>query len=108
MVVPGSTYFSSHTFFIYSICLAELCGASYINEEYQKFLSNRLKDETYLERNGKTINSIVESKVIEFENGEKRIFNIRDEAFEPDPISIDYLEPNVEKGFEQNRLKITR
>ena len=68
----------------------------------------RLKHETYLVKNGKTIQSIVEGKVIEFENGEKRVIDTADEYFETDPIYIDDLRANSKKRFSQNRLGLTK
>ena len=88
--------------------LAKLCGASYINESYGKLLLKRLKHETYLEKNGKTIESIVESKVIEFENGEKRLLDVTNENFDLRSVYIDDLQPNHKKGLTQNRLVISR
>ncbi|PVH69481.1 hypothetical protein DL98DRAFT_522149 [Cadophora sp. DSE1049] len=86
----------------------QLCGASYINERFEKLLLKRLKHENYLVKNGKSIKSIVEGKVIEFENGEKRLIDIADEYFEPVPVYIDDLKANSKKRFSQNRLRITK
>jgi len=68
----------------------------------------RLKDEKYLEKNGKTIKSIVEGKVIEFENGQKRVFDITNDDFNLEPIYIDDLKPSLKKGLFQNRLNISK
>lgn len=68
----------------------------------------RLKHEKYLVKNGKTIKSIVEGKVIEFENGEKRLIDIAIENFETDSIYIDDLRANPTKRFFQNRLGISK
>ena len=68
----------------------------------------RLKHEKYLIKNGKTIKSIVQGKVIEFENGEKRIINTTDESFEIEPVYIDDLRPNHQKRLYQNRLLISK
>jgi hypothetical protein len=92
----------------YLHCLAKLCGASYINERYQKLLLDRLKDETYLEKNGKTIKSIVEAKVIEFENGEKRRINTAKERFGVESVYIDDLRKDESKRFRGNKLSISR
>ncbi|KAH8685484.1 hypothetical protein BGZ60DRAFT_365995 [Tricladium varicosporioides] len=86
----------------------KLCGASYINERYEELLLNRLQDETYLEKNGKTIKSIVEAKVIEFENGEKRQINTVKERFGVERVYIDDLRRDDTKRFSQNRLVISR
>lgn len=68
----------------------------------------RLKHEKYLIKNGKTIKSIVEGKVIEFENGEKRLIDTANENFETEPIYIDDLRANSAKRFYQNRLGISK
>ncbi|KAE9377463.1 hypothetical protein N431DRAFT_329570 [Stipitochalara longipes BDJ] len=85
-----------------------LCGASYINERLEKLLLKRLKHEKYLVKNGKTIKSIVEGKVIDFENGEKRLIDTANEHYEPDSIWIDDLKANSAKRFSQNRLIISK
>jgi hypothetical protein len=71
-------------------------------------LLKRLKHEKYLIKNGKTIKSIVEGKVIEFENGEKRLIDTTNENFETEPIYIDDLRANSAKRFYQNRLGISK
>jgi len=69
---------------------------------------HRLRNEKYLEKNGKTIKSIVEGKVIEFENGQKRIVDIANDDFHLEPIYIDDLKPHPRKRFYQNRLTISK
>jgi hypothetical protein len=68
----------------------------------------RLRDETYLIKNGKTLKSIVEALSIIFENGEKRSIDTEDIYSELDPIYIDDLKENRQKGLEQNRIVLTR
>lgn len=68
----------------------------------------RLRDETYLVKNGKTLKSIVEALSIIFENGEKRSIDTEDIYSELDPIYIDDLKENRQKGLEQNRIVVTR
>ena len=75
---------------------------------FEKLLLKKLQDENYLEKNGNTIGSIVEAKVIEFENGEKRLIDITDKHWKPLPVRIEYLERDPKKGFLQNRLDISR
>lgn len=97
--------------FTLNVCwryLGRACGASYINERYEKLLLKRLKHEKYLVKNGKTIKSIVEGKVVEFENGEKRLIDTVNESFETDSIYIDDLRANSTKRFTQNRLWISK
>jgi hypothetical protein len=69
---------------------------------------HRLKGEKYLEKNGKTIKSIVEGKVIEFENGQKRVVDFANDEFNLEPVYIDDLRPKPAKGFHQNRLNISK
>lgn len=68
----------------------------------------RLRDETYLIKNGKTLKSIVEAQGIIFENGEKRSIDTEDIYSEMDPIYIDDLKENRQKGLEQNRIVLSR
>ena len=88
--------------------VAALCGASYINERFEKLLLEKLETETYLVKNGKTIKSIVEAKVIEFENGDKRLIDVKDKTWEMEPVIIDDLKPNSAMGLYLNRLEITK
>jgi hypothetical protein len=67
----------------------------------------RLKNEKYLEKNGKTIKSIVEGKVIDFENGQKRVFDAAHD-FHVEAVYIDDLRPSKSKKFHQNRLIISK
>jgi hypothetical protein len=93
---------------VYSRYSGKLCGASYINERFEKLLLKRLKHEKYLVKNGKTIKSIVEGKVIEFENGEKRLIDTASEVFEAQTVWIDDLKASPSKRFIQNRLWISK
>ena len=89
--------------------IAKFCGASYINERYRNFLLKKLENETYLEKNGKTIRSIVEKKVIEFENYTKRIWDLYDKQCGIEPIWIDDLRPSqTDKQLQQNRIDINK
>jgi hypothetical protein len=88
----------------------ELCGSSYLNEAFQKHLSDRLDGENYLEVNGLTIKSIIDSQVIAFENEMKRSVNV---AASNIPSEIVYIQglranPHPEKRFLNNRVKIER
>ncbi|KUJ10085.1 uncharacterized protein LY89DRAFT_597110 [Mollisia scopiformis] len=48
------------------------CGASYLNENFRKLVQYRLKEETYLEGNGNTLDSFVDDVMVRFETYEKR------------------------------------
>lgn len=69
---------------------------------------DKLEAETYLIKNDKTIERIVEAKVIEFENGDKRIIDVTKDTSEMEPIYIDDLRPNSAMGLHKNRLDISR
>jgi hypothetical protein len=71
-------------------------------------LLEKLEGETYLIKNGKTIKSIVEAKVIEFENGPKRFLDMTDRNLEMEPIYIDDLRENFALGFRANNLFLSR
>ncbi|MCJ1246533.1 hypothetical protein MMC30_003741 [Trapelia coarctata] len=86
----------------------ELCGSSYLNEDFHKHLLERLQDELYLEINGLTIESIVEKETIDFENRLKRTFDIARSKFPVEEIFIQGLVANHEKRFSTNRLKIQK
>lgn len=82
------------------------CGASFINQKYKDYLHSRLKNKTYLETNGETIQSIIEAKVIEFENGRKRLLDTTRENLPIETVCIHGLKENRKKGYRQNRLII--
>ncbi|KAF2258275.1 hypothetical protein CC78DRAFT_621938 [Lojkania enalia] len=85
---------------------SELRGASYINERFAKSLNIKLKRETYLEKNGKTITSIVEALTSDFELSAKRTINTKRNR---DTLSVyvDDLKPNSQRNFLQNELLLT-
>lgn len=87
-----------------------LCGSSYLNEAFQKHLRSRLKGEDYLEVNGLTIESIIDSQVITFENQMKRSVNVVASNIPSEIIYIQGLlaNPHPEKRFLKNRVKIER
>ena len=89
--------------------LGELCGSSYLNEALQKLLVTRLRDETYLEVHGQTIQSIVDAHIVKFENKSKRDFDV---TKRPNPnqlvFSILGLRPNLRLNFKENRLRLSQ
>jgi hypothetical protein len=90
--------------------LGDLCGSSYLNEAFREHLRARLEGEDYLEVNGLTIESIIDSQLFSFENEMKRSVNV---AASNIPTEIAYVQglranPNPEKRFLNNRLKIER
>ncbi|CZS94244.1 uncharacterized protein RCO7_10355 [Rhynchosporium graminicola] len=52
------------------------CGASYLNDAFEKRLLKRLKDESYLDRDGETREDAVRYATMEFENRGKRNIDI--------------------------------
>jgi hypothetical protein len=103
---------SFHTPFFHSYKhshhLAKLCGASYINESYSELLHRRLDGEHYLNKNGKTIASIIEALVIEFENNDKRKIDTSKEKFGIERVFIHDLKKDESKRLHQNRLGLSR
>lgn len=90
--------------------LGDLCGSSYLNEAFREHLRTRLKGEDYLEVNGLTIESIIDSQLFTFENEMKRSINVAASNISTEIVYIQGLQanPNPEKRFFNNRLKIER
>lgn len=86
----------------------KLCGASYINEKYEHKLLKKLASETYLEKNGKTLRSIVQATVPRFENFQKRRIDITNGRAETIRVYIDDLKENRKKLFYANILELER
>jgi hypothetical protein len=61
-----------------------------------------------IEINGNTLKSIVDVKVLEFENGVKRSVDTTKEGATIEPIRIDGLKERRRSRFSQNRLNITQ
>jgi hypothetical protein len=88
--------------------LGMLRGASYINERFEKMLIEKLQNEDYLEKNGKTIKSIAEALTIAFENGEKRTVNVTRKNAVIEPLWVDDLRPTPGSGLSANWLHINQ
>src|SRR5271170_3689531 len=88
----------------------ELCGSSYLNEAFREHLRARLQGEDYLEVNGLTIESIIDSQVIAFENEMKRSIDVVASDILSEIVYIQGLRanPHPEKRFLNNRVKIER
>jgi hypothetical protein len=71
-------------------------------------LLKRLEDETYLEQNGFTIEGIVDTEVIKFENKTKRSLDVNDRNMPTEKIVVQGLRANDRKGFGTNRIFVTR
>jgi hypothetical protein len=85
-----------------------LCGSSYLNEAFEKLLTERLAGEDYLETNNLTINGIVDMKVVDFENKTKRSMDVTSRNREAEQIWIQGLRLNGQKRFKSNRLTLSR
>ena len=86
----------------------DLCGSSQLNEAFREHLRARLGGENYLEVNGLTIESIIDSQVIAFENGMKRFINV---VAYHNPTQVVFIpglraNPHPEKRFLTNRIMI--
>ncbi len=88
----------------------DLCGSSYLNEAYGEHLRARLEGDDYLEINGLTIQSIIDSEVITFENKMKRSIDVTASHIPAQLVFIQGLLANSHprKRFQNNRLKIER
>lgn len=85
------------------------CGSSYINEALQREVTERLKDETYLERDGIQLQHIVENEVMfSFETELKRFFDVTKDLDGHESVIIRGLKSNSEKNFGQSELNIER
>jgi hypothetical protein len=58
------------------IITGDNCGASYLNDGFEKRLLKRLEDEHYLDYNGEAREDIVRYATLEFENRDKRLVDI--------------------------------
>jgi hypothetical protein len=90
--------------------LGDLCGSSYLNEAFREHLRSRLESEDYLEVNGLTIESIIDSQLFSFENETKRSINVSASNIPTVNLYIQGLRanPNPEKRFNNNRLRLER
>jgi hypothetical protein len=88
--------------------IGKLCGASFINEKFEKKLLTKLGGETDLVRNGKTLKSIAQAKTTTFENSDKRTFDVTRNDSRLPVVYIDDLRPDSRKQFFQNNLELKR
>jgi hypothetical protein len=83
--------------------IGDLCGGSYVNQEFAKCLLEYLRDQRDLEKNGKTIRSIIDKQTVQFENGNKRTIDVTlNQLLEP--IFIDDLKEDRKNYRRKNRL----
>ncbi|QKX56906.1 uncharacterized protein TRUGW13939_04014 [Talaromyces rugulosus] len=91
-----------------------LCGSSYLNEHFEQLLRERLEGETYLNidtgdlTKSISIDGIIDSLVIDFENQDKRNVDITDSNFSGQDVFVYGLRPNKDKNFVYNRMRLNR
>ena len=81
------------------------CGSSFLNQDYEKLLNDRLKHATIV-GNDLPLERIIAAKVQAFEN-EKRVINILDKKTHFDPVFIQGLQADSQHGFRKNKLDLT-
>jgi hypothetical protein len=79
-----------------------------VNHKFATCLMEYLQTETYLEKNGKTIRSIIENQTIIFENEGKRIIDVVKHDATLEPVFIDDLREDPKNNQFQNRLCLQR
>jgi hypothetical protein len=75
-----------------------LCGSSYLNERFESYLKDLLGKEDYLASEGATLQSIIDSRVLDFENVTKRNFDVMSRE-NPPAIRIRGLDSTRRKEF---------
>jgi hypothetical protein len=88
--------------------VGQMCGASFINEKYEKKLLKKLARETYLETNGRTIKSIVQAQTSIFENYEKRRIDTTKRQTGSSNVRIVGLRANDQRKFASNTMKMKK
>ncbi|OQV02278.1 hypothetical protein CLAIMM_07504 isoform 3 [Cladophialophora immunda] len=74
------------------------CGSSFINERFQDLITNRLREEDYLRKEGEDFSRVIDRLVVEFERVDKVAL---DDMF-PDHIEKYYLKVH---GLKKNKAK---
>lgn len=86
-----------------------LNGSSYLNEGFRQHLLQRLDGETYLNRDGFTIEGIVDDLVVEwFENKAKRTMDVTDPNMGTLKVMVPGLREDSGKRFMRNRMLVSR
>lgn len=89
------------------IDIGALCGSSYLNEGFERLLTEKLAGEDYLETNNLTLKGIVDMHVVDFENRIKRSVDVTSRNREQEQVWIQGLQPNSQKRFKTNRLLLS-
>ncbi|CZR65046.1 uncharacterized protein PAC_14946 [Phialocephala subalpina] len=82
------------------------CGASYLNDNYERLLLSKLSEETYLTHNGETLQDIVRLALQDFEDYQKREVDIH--RHPTGEVHIRGLLANPSKRFDQNCLYLDK
>ena len=86
-----------------------LCGSSFLNDRYRSLLLTRLRNEADdIAGNGISLESVIEPKVLHWENIVKREIDVLDKSKKPRPLWIHGLKKDRQKGFQQNWLELSR
>ncbi|RYP76031.1 hypothetical protein DL770_007309 [Monosporascus sp. CRB-9-2] len=103
----AATYVLGNSRSIRAVELSMRTHTSYLNEAFRDYIRQRLKDEKYLEKDGITIDGIVETIMMnEFEYRCKRSFDITIPNQPYKAFACEGLKEDKSKGFGQNRLYI--
>lgn len=84
---------------------ATACGSSFLNSNFKKMLKDRL-DFADIEGNEISLDTIIATKVQEFEDRKKSI-NILDKRAAFEPFFVHGLQADSDHGFRKNRLDVT-
>src|SRR5438045_495006 len=93
------------------ICLIwlTLCGSSYINERFQDLITNRLRDEDYLRREGEDFSRVIDRLVVEFERVDKMVLdNMFPDHIEPYYLKVEGLQKNKSKHFRRGLMRLSK
>ncbi|OJJ45229.1 hypothetical protein ASPZODRAFT_548791 [Penicilliopsis zonata CBS 506.65] len=84
-----------------------LCGSSYLNEAFERLITKRLSEETYLTQNGLTPEGVVAGPMTAFENVHKRV-DVTNTRFPGTDVNVTGLKANRTKRFKANRMVVDR
>jgi hypothetical protein len=83
-----------------------VCGVSSINDSFEKRILKALREETYLETNGRTLKSIAQILTTTFEYHDKRTIGRKNEK-ERSSFKIAMLKQRKSNNLFQNRMELT-
>jgi hypothetical protein len=86
-----------------------LCGSSYINERFQDLITNRLRDEDYLRREGEDFSRVIDRLVVEFERVDKLVLdNMFPDHIETYYLKVEGLKRNKPKHFRTDLMRLSK